>query len=228
MPANEQGQQAEPIRVMIVDDHAVTRTGLRTMVEAEDDMTVVGEASLASEAIAVAPALRPDVLVLDLKLPDDSGITVCRELRKKLPEASCLMLTTYATEESLVEAILAGASGFVFKEIAEADLVNAIRTVGNGGSMLDPQATEGILRKVRQAAEDVDDPIGDLSKRDRQLLELLGEGLTNREISEKMFLSEKTVKNYVSSLLGKLGVQRRSQAAALIAERKSRRLIVGD
>ncbi|MBP7973449.1 MAG: response regulator transcription factor [Candidatus Nanopelagicales bacterium] len=228
MPANEQGQQAEPIRVMIVDDHAVTRTGLRTMVEAEDDMAVVGEASLASEAIAVAPALRPDVLVLDLKLPDDSGITVCRELRKKLPEASCLMLTTYATEESLVEAILAGASGFVFKEIAEADLVNAIRTVGNGGSMLDPQATEGILRKVRQAAEDVDDPIGDLSKRDRQLLELLGEGLTNREISEKMFLSEKTVKNYVSSLLGKLGVQRRSQAAALIAERKSRRLIVGD
>ena len=214
MPANEQGQQAEPIRVMIVDDHAVTRTGLRTMVEAEDDMAVVGEASLASEAIAVAPALRPDVLVLDLKLPDDSGITVCRELRKKLPEASCLMLTTYATEESLVEAILAGASGFVFKEIAEADLVNAIRTVGNGGSMLDPQATEGILRKVRQAAEDVDDPIGDLSKRDRQLLELLGEGLTNREISEKMFLSEKTVKNYVSSLLGKLGVQRRSQAAA--------------
>ncbi|MGV1037769.1 MAG: response regulator [Candidatus Nanopelagicales bacterium] len=228
MPANEQGQQAEPIRVMIVDDHAVTRTGLRTMVEAENDMVVVGEASLASEAIAVAPALRPDVLVLDLKLPDDSGITVCRELRSKLPEASCLMLTTYATEESLVEAILAGASGFVFKEIAGADLVNAVRTVGNGGSMLDPQATEGILRKVRQVAEDVDDPIGDLSKRDRQLLELLGEGLTNREISEKMFLSEKTVKNYVSALLGKLGVQRRSQAAALIAERKSRRLIVGD
>lgn len=228
MSPNEQDHHPDKIRVMIVDDHAVTRTGLRTMVEAEIDMVVVGEAGLASEAISLAPALRPDVVVLDLKLPDDTGITVCRELRSKLPSASCLMLTTYATEESLVEAILAGASGFVFKEIAEADLANAVRTVGSGGSMLDPQATEGILRKVRQAAEDVDDPIGDLSKRDRQLLELLGEGLTNREISEKMFLSEKTVKNYVSSLLGKLGIQRRSQAAALIAERKSRRLIVGD
>ncbi len=216
------------ISVMIVDDHSITRTGLRTVIAAQPDMTVAGEAALAREAIDLAPALRPDVVVLDLKLPDDTGISVCRALRQKLPDAGYLMLTTQATEESLVEAILAGVAGFVFKEIAEDELVSAIRIVGNGGSMLDASATEGVLRKVRQAAETEGDPISNLSKRDRELLELLAEGLTNREIGEQLFLSEKTVKNYVSALLGKLDLQRRSQAAALVAERKSRRLIAGD
>jgi two-component system, NarL family, response regulator DevR len=216
------------ISVMIVDDHSITRTGLRTVIAAQPDMTVAGEAALAREAIDLAPALRPDVVVLDLKLPDDTGISVCRALRQKLPDAGYLMLTTQATEESLVEAILAGVAGFVFKEIAEDELVSAIRIVGNGGSMLDASATEGVLRKVRQAAETEGDPTSNLSKRDRELLELLAEGLTNREIGDQLFLSEKTVKNYVSALLGKLDLQRRSQAAALVAERKSRRLIAGD
>ena len=215
----------EKIRVFMVDDHAVVRQGLRALIDAEDDMVVVGEASLAHEAIEIGPECKPTVAVLDVRLPDDSGVTVCRELRSRIPGLACLMLTTFATEEALLDAILAGASGFVFKQICEDELVSAIRTVGNGGSMLDGDATAGIMRKVRQASLQSDDPLQNLTKQERILLDLIGEGLTNRQISERMFLSEKTVKNYVSNLLGKLGMQRRAQAAALAARNESHRQI---
>jgi two-component system response regulator DevR len=206
----------EKVRVFLLDDHEVVRQGVRGMLEADGDLVVVGEAGTAAEALARVPAVRPDVAVLDVRLPDGDGITVCRELRSQLPELRCLMLTSFADDEALMGAVMAGASGYVLKQIRGADLVGAVRTVAAGGSLLDPKAVTLVLERLRQPERQ--DPLAVLSEQERRILDLIADGLTNRQIGEQMFLAEKTVKNYVSSLLAKLGLQRRTQAAVLGAE----------
>ena len=205
------------IRVFLLDDHEVVRRGVAELLDSEPDLAVVGEASTAAEALRRVPAVRPDVAVLDVRLPDGDGVTVCRELRSQLPELRCLMLTSFADDDALFDAIMAGASGYVLKQIRGTDLVGAIRTVAGGHSLLDPRTTARVLDRMRSAAERKD-PLAGLSEQERAVLDLIGEGLTNREIGERMFLAEKTVKNYVSHLLAKLGMQRRTQAAVLATE----------
>jgi DNA-binding NarL/FixJ family response regulator len=204
------------IRVFLLDDHEVVRRGVRDLLESEGDIEVVAEAASAAEALARAPAVKPDVAVLDVRLPDGDGVTVCRELRSQLPELACLMLTSFADDEALFDAILAGASGYVLKQVREADILGAVRTVAAGGSLLDPAATARVMARMREQAT-ASDPLQGLSDQERKVLDLIGEGLTNRQIGERMFLAEKTVKNYVSNLLAKLGMQRRTQAAAFVA-----------
>ena len=205
------------VRVFLLDDHEVVRRGVADLLEAEPDLTVVGEAATAAEALARVPAVRPDVAVLDVRLPDGDGVTVCRELRSRLPDLRCLMLTSFADDDALFDAIMAGASGYVLKQIRGTDLIGAVRTVAGGQSLLDPRTTAQVLERMRAAAEDKG-PLAGLSEQERTVLALIGEGLTNREIGERMFLAEKTVKNYVSHLLAKLGMQRRTQAAILATE----------
>ena len=204
------------IGVFLLDDHQVVRRGLKDMLEDEPDFTVVGEASTAAEALARVPALRPRVAVLDVRLPDGDGVTVCRELRSKLPELACLMLTSFPDEEALFDAIMAGASGYLLKQTLGADLVAAVRTVAGGESLLDPRLAAKVMAKLR-AADERRDPLAQLTAQEQKVLELIGEGLTNRQIGERMFLAEKTVKNYVSALFSKLGMERRTQAAAYAA-----------
>ncbi len=182
------------------------------MLEAEPDITVIGEAGTAASALARIPALRPDVAVLDVRLPDGDGVTVCREIRSRMPEVACLMLTSFGDDDALFDAIMAGAAGYVLKQIRGTDLVGAVRTVAGGESMLDPEAASKVLARMRDQATKAD-PLAELTPQERKILELIGEGLTNRQIGERMFLAEKTVKNYVSALFGKLGVERRTQAA---------------
>jgi len=205
------------ITVFLLDDHEVVRRGIRALIESEGDMEVVGEAGTVAAAIAKIPALKPDVAVLDVRLPDGSGVEVCRELRSRIPDMACLMFTSHVDDDAMLEAILAGASGYVLKQIRENALIEAIRTVAAGGSTLDAQATAAVMARLRKAAEEPNDPIAQLSAQERRILELIGEGHTNREIGEIMFLAEKTVKNYVSAVLAKLGMQRRTQVAALAA-----------
>ncbi|HVV74569.1 MAG TPA: response regulator transcription factor [Mycobacteriales bacterium] len=207
----------EPIRVFLCDDHEVVRRGVKEMLESEGDIEVIGEASSVSEAIARVPALRPQVAVLDVRLPDGSGITACRELRSTLPDLACLMLTSFADDEAMLDAIMAGAQGFVLKQIRGSDLVGAVRTVANGGSLLDPTATARVMDRLRTHGQ-TQDRLAALSEQERKVLELIGEGLTNRQIGERLFLAEKTVKNYVSNVLAKLGLERRTQAAILANE----------
>lgn len=204
------------IRVFLLDDHEIVRRGLADLIALEADLEVVGEASTKAEAIARIPATRPHVAVLDVRLPDGSGVEVCREIRSDMPEVGCLMLTSYSDDEALFEAIMAGASGYVLKEIRGNDLIDAIRTVAAGGSLLDPAATARVMARLRGAQEE-DERLASLSEQERRILDLIGEGLTNRQIGDAMHLAEKTVKNYVSSLLAKLGMERRTQAAAYIA-----------
>ncbi|WP_406132781.1 response regulator [Streptomyces zaomyceticus] len=208
-------------RVFLVDDHEVVRRGLRDLIDDEPDMRVVGEASTVDQALARGPALRPDVTVLDVRLPDGDGISVCRELRSRLPELACLMLTSFDDEDALIDAIMAGAAGYVLKQIKGSDLVSAVRTVATGQSMLDPATTARLMRSLR-APEAVkppeDERLAVLSERERSVLDLIGEGLTNREIAKRLYLSEKTVKNHISRLLSKLGVERRVQAAVIAAQ----------
>jgi DNA-binding NarL/FixJ family response regulator len=211
---------ADPLRVFLLDDHEIVRQGLKALLDAEPDLEVIGEAGTAAEALARVPALRPDVAVLDVRLPDGDGISVCRELRSNQPGLACLMLTSFGDDEALFAAILAGAAGYVLKQIRGSDLVGAIRTVGAGGSLLDPQATSRLLQRMRSEATRKD-PLEGLTDQERRILDLIGEGLTNREIGERMFLAEKTVKNYVSSVLSKLGLVRRTQAAVMVAEIKA-------
>jgi DNA-binding NarL/FixJ family response regulator len=206
-----------PIKVFLCDDHEVVRRGVKDMLEAEGDIEVIGEASTVSEALARVPALRPQVAVLDVRLPDGSGITACRELRSALPELGCLMLTSFADDEAMLDAIMAGAQGFVLKQIRGSDLVGAVRTVANGGSLLDPTATARVMDRLRSHGQ-TQDKLAALSEQERKVLELIGEGLTNRQIGERLFLAEKTVKNYVSNVLSKLGLERRTQAAVLAHE----------
>lgn len=202
----------EQIRVFLLDDHEVVRRGVADLLELEGDIVVVGEASTAAQALARVPAVRADVAVLDVQLPDGDGVSVCRELRSQFPELKCLMLTSFVDDDALLNAIVAGASGYVLKEIRGTDLVGAVRTVAAGGSLLDPQATARVMERIRTDATKVD-PLEQLTEQERKILHLIGEGLTNRQIGEELFLAEKTVKNYVSSILSKLGLQRRTQAA---------------
>ena len=208
------------IGVFLLDDHQVVRRGLKDMLEDEPDFEVVGEGSTAAEALARVPALRPRVAVLDVRLPDGDGVTVCRELRSKMPQLSCLMLTSFADEEALFDAIMAGASGYLLKQTLGPDLVAAVRTVAGGESLLDPRLAAKVMAKLR-AADEKKDPLAQLTAQEHKVLDLIGEGLTNRQIAERMFLAEKTVKNYVSALLAKLGLTRRVQAAVLVSEIKS-------
>jgi DNA-binding NarL/FixJ family response regulator len=206
-----------PIKVFLCDDHEVVRRGVKDMLEAEGDIEVIGEASTVAEALGRVPALRPQVAVLDVRLPDGSGITACRELRSSMPELGCLMLTSFADDEAMLDAIMAGAQGFVLKQIRGSDLVGAVRTVANGGSLLDPTATARVMDRLRSHGQ-TQDKLAALSDQERKVLELIGEGLTNRQIGERLFLAEKTVKNYVSNVLAKLGLERRTQAAVLAHE----------
>ncbi|MFE1299262.1 response regulator [Streptomyces sp. NPDC058731] len=208
----------DPIRVFLLDDHEVVRRGLTDLLDAEPDITVVGDAANADHALARAPAVRPDVAVLDVRLPDGDGITVCRELRSRMPELNVLMLTSFDDEDALLDAIMAGASGYVLKQIRGSDLVSAVRTVASGASMLDPATTARLMRSLRAEpaeAAAVPPELAGLSPRERDILALIGDGLTNREIGKRLYLSEKTVKNHISRLLAKLGVKRRVQAAVL-------------
>jgi DNA-binding NarL/FixJ family response regulator len=203
-----------PVTVFLLDDHEIVRRGVRDMLEAEGDIKVIGEAGTASSALARIPALRPQVAVLDVRLPDGDGVSVCREIRSRMPEVACLMLTSFGDEDALLDAIMAGAAGYVLKQIRGSDLVGAVRTVATGQSMLDPQAASQLMARLRgQSAKQ--DPLAGLTPQERRILELIGEGLTNRQIGERMFLAEKTVKNYISGLFAKLGMERRTQAAAL-------------
>ncbi|MFJ2115644.1 MULTISPECIES: response regulator [unclassified Streptomyces] len=209
-----------PVRVFLVDDHEVVRRGVQDLLDAEPDIEVVGDAGSTDHALARGPALRPDVAVLDVRLPDGDGITVCRELRSQLPGLACLMLTSFDDDDALLDAIMAGAAGYVLKEIKGADLVAAVRTVASGRSMLDPATTTRLMNSLRggdpeEGREAAPEVLSGLSPREREILGLIGEGLTNRQIGERLYLSEKTVKNHISRLLAKLGVERRIQAAVL-------------
>ena len=207
----------QSIRVFLLDDHEVVRRGVADILESDPEIAVVGEAKNAAQALARVPALRPDVAVLDVRLPDGDGVSVCRELRSRMPDLKVIMLTSYSDDEALFEAIMAGASGYLLKQILGQDLVGAVRTVAAGQALLDPSATTAVLERMRRAAEPAG-PMAQLSDQERTVLELIGEGLTNRQIGERMFLAEKTVKNYVSHLLAKLGLERRTQAAVLATE----------
>ncbi|MFJ9631846.1 response regulator [Streptomyces sp. NPDC101175] len=211
----------DPIRVFLLDDHEVVRRGLSDLLDSEPDISVVGDAGTVEHALVRAPAVRPHVAVLDVRLPDGDGISVCRELRSNMPELAVLMLTSFDDEEALLDAIMAGASGYVLKQIKGSDLVSAVRTVASGQSMLDPATTARLMRSLRTesaATPEVAPGLAGLSPREREILALIGDGLTNREIGKKLYLSEKTVKNHISRLLAKLGVQRRVQAAVIASQ----------
>ncbi len=210
------------IKVFLLDDHEIVRRGLRDLLEATDDITVVSEAGTAEEALARIPATEPDVAVLDVRLPDGDGVSVCREIRSKLPEVQCLMLTSYSDDEALFDAIMAGAAGYVLKQIRSDELVEAIRKVARGESLLDPRVTAQVLDRLRNP-EPADERLASLTEQEHRILDLLAEGLTNREIAERMYLAEKTVKNYVSNLLAKMGMQRRTEAAVYAARLAERR-----
>ncbi len=213
---NEHTRKHGKIGVFLLDDHEIFRRGIRALLATEADIDVVGEAATASAAMARMPALHPDVAVLDVRLPDGDGISVCREICSELPETACLMLTAYGDDQALLDAIMAGAAGYVSKQTCGTDLVSALRVVASGQSILDPHASRQIMARLRERTIGVD-PVAALSDQEKRVLELIGEGMTNRQIAERMFLAEKTVKNYVSALLTKLGMQRRTQAAAFVA-----------
>lgn len=205
-------------RVFLLDDHEIVRRGLADLLNLESDLEVVGEAGTKADALHRIPAARPHVAVLDVRLPDGNGVEVCREIRDTLPDVHCLMLTSYADDEALFDAIMAGASGYVLKDIRGNDLIDAIRQVAAGKSLLDPVATQRVLDRLRRG-ESHDERLDGLTDQETRILQLIGEGMTNRQIGEHMHLAEKTVKNYVSSLLAKMGMERRTQAAAFIARR---------
>jgi len=204
------------VRVYLLDDHEIVRRGLRELLEADGSIEVIGESGLAVEATRRIPALRPDVAVLDGRLPDGSGIDVCRDVRSIDPTIACLILTSYDDDEALFSAIMAGAAGYILKQIRGNELVDAIHRVARGQSLLDPQVTQRVLARLREGPAS-DPALASLTNQERRILLLIAEGLTNRQIAERMFLAEKTVKNYVSNLLAKLGMERRTQAAVFAA-----------
>ncbi|MGW1591708.1 response regulator [Streptomyces sp. NPDC002386] len=220
MADSERQGPGDPIRVFLMDDHEVVRRGVRDLLNDEPDIEVVGEAGTAEQALVRVPALRPRVAVLDVRLPDGDGVSVCRELRSRMPELACLMLTSFDDEEALLDAIMAGASGYVLKQIRGSDLVSAVRTVARGQSLLDPSATARLMARLRgdQEPEEEPDELPGLTDREREILALIGEGLTNRQIGQRLYLAEKTVKNHISRLLAKLGVERRVQAAVIATQ----------
>jgi two-component system, NarL family, response regulator DevR len=202
-----------PVTVFLLDDHEVVRRGVRDLLEAHPDITVIGEAGTASSALPRIAALCPDVAVLDVRLPDGDGVTVCREIRSLMPEVACLMLTAFSDDEALFDSIMAGAAGYVLKHIHGTDLAGAVRTIASGQSMLAPRAASQVMARLRDQAGERDQLAG-LNEQESSILELIGEGLTNREIGERVRLDEKTVKDYISTLFAKLGMERRSQASA--------------
>ena len=208
-------RESEPIRVFLLDDHEVIRRGIKDLLEDEDDIVVVGESGLADEARRRIPALRPDVAILDGRLPDGSGIDVCRDGRSVDPSIAALILTSFDDDDALFSAIMAGASGYLLKQVRSADLVETVRQVAAGKSMLDPAVTAQVLDRIRSGPK-TNSAFEHLTDHERRILELIGEGLTNRQIGKEMHLAEKTVKNYVSSLLAKLGLESRTQAAILV------------
>jgi DNA-binding NarL/FixJ family response regulator len=210
-----------PIRVFLLDDHEIVRRGLRELLEAEGDLEVVGEAGTAEEAYGRIPATSPNVAVLDVRLPDGDGIEVCREIRSKHPEIACIMLTSFSEDDAVYAAIMAGAAGYVLKQVKGTDLVDGIRKVADGQSLLDPSVTTRVLERLRH--KDDDDELAVLTDQERKILEHIADGLTNRQIGEAMFLAEKTVKNYVSNMFSKLGMSRRTEAAAYAARLSERR-----
>jgi DNA-binding NarL/FixJ family response regulator len=206
------------IGVFLLDDHEIVRRGVRDLLEAEPDITVVGEAGTAASALARIPALHPDVAILDVRLPDGDGVSVCRDIRSAVsPPPACLMLTSYSDDEALFGAIMAGAAGYLLKQVTGVDLVGAVRTIAAGGSLLDPRATAVVLERLRKGEEPSDPRYASLSPQEKRILSLIADGLTNRQIGAELFLAEKTVKNYVSSLLHKLGFTRRTEAAVYAA-----------
>lgn len=212
------------VRVFLLDDHEVVRRGVRDLLETSDDLEVVGEASTVAQALERIPAVRPDVAVLDVRLPDGNGIEVCRELRTTNPELRCVMLTSFNDDEALVDAIMAGAAGYLLKELRGSELIDGVRRVARGESLLDPHATARVVERLRNPPPE-DERIATLSPQERRILGLLADGLTNKMIAERMYLAEKTVKNYVSNLLEKMGMSRRTEAAvyaARMSERRSR------
>lgn len=215
--AGAQLEGTRPIKVFLLDDHELVRHGIRSVLERDGDITVIGESALAQQAAHLIPALRPDVAILDVRLPDGTGVEVCRQVRSVDPTIAALMLTSYEEDEALFAAIMAGAAGYVLKQVKAADLAETVRRVAAGQSMLDPALTTRVLARLRDGP-----PVNPLTKhltpKERQVLELVGQGLTNRQIASQLHLSEKTTKNYVSAMLGKLGVSSRTQAA-LIATR---------
>jgi DNA-binding NarL/FixJ family response regulator len=210
--SEESTAAAEPIRVYLLDDHEIVRRGLKELLEGGGDIVVVGESGLAADAARRIPALRPDVAILDARLPDGSGIDVCREVRSRDPEIKALILTSYDDDEALFAAIMAGAAGYILKQVGGNDLVETVRRVAAGQSMLDPAVTAQVLERVRTGPK-VDPALQQLTDQELRILDLIGQGMTNRQMAETMFLAEKTVKNYVSSLLAKLGLESRTQAA---------------
>jgi DNA-binding NarL/FixJ family response regulator len=205
-----------PVRVFLLDDHEIVRRGVRELLEAEDDLEVVGEADTAELALARIPPTRPDVALLDVRLPDGDGVEVCREIRSRHPEIACVMLTSFSDDEALLQAVLAGASGYLLKQIRGTDIVDAVRRTAAGQSLLDPAVTDRLLARFRTPAK-TDERLARLTPQERRILALIADGLTNRQIAGEMHLAEKTVKNYVSSLLAKLGMERRTQAAVFAA-----------
>lgn len=210
------------LKVMLVDDHEVVRQGLRALLEAENDIEVVAEADSGPSAVSVAGVHQPDVVVMDVRMPEGSGVEACRAIRDDRPDAQVIMLTSFSDDEALFNSIMAGAAGFVLKQIRGRDLVDAIRTVGGGKSLLDPDVTKRVLERLRKAKFDEKDPkLSRLSPQEERILDMIGEGLTNREIAERIHLSDKTVKNYVSTILQKLEVARRAEAASYVARAKA-------
>ncbi|GAA2258644.1 DNA-binding response regulator [Streptomyces ruber] len=225
MTDSERAGSGASIRVFLLDDHEVVRRGVHDLLADEPDIAVVGEAATAEQALVRVPALRPDVAVLDVRLPDGDGVTVCRELRSRMPGLACLMLTSFDDEEALLDSIMAGASGYVLKQIQGSDLVSAVRTVARGQSLLDASTTTKLLARLRDEGrqpEREDDALPGLTEREREILVLIGEGLTNRQIGQRLYLAEKTVKNHISRLLAKLGVRRRVQAAVIATQVQER------
>lgn len=219
----KEGGPVQPrLKVLIVDDHDIVRKGLSMLISRQEDMVVAAEAGTAAEAVEKTMELSPDVVVMDIRLPDKSGIEACREIRSENPEVRVLMLTSYSDEEAVMASIMAGASGYLLKEIRSQEIVDAVRRVGAGQSLLDPSVTSGVLERLRRGNHE-EDTFASLTGQEHRILELIADGRTNKEIADEVTLSDKTVKNYVSNILGKLEVTRRSQAAAMIAGRRARR-----
>lgn len=211
-----------PITVFLLDDHEIVRRGLREMLEADGQFEVVGEAGTVAEALDRIPATKPQVAVLDVRLPDGNGVQACRDIRSRNPEIACLMLTSFSDDEALFDAIMAGAAGYLLKQVRAKELLEAIKAVSEGKSLLDPEVTQKVLERIRLGSPD-DERLSQLTEQERKIFDLIGNGLTNRQIAEQVFLAEKTVKNYVSNLLMKLGMERRTEAAAYAARIDERR-----
>ncbi|TAJ16493.1 MAG: response regulator transcription factor [Dehalococcoidia bacterium] len=225
MPVDPPRQSGAAIRVMLVDDHEVVRRGLQSILDRNPELQVVGEAESVASALRECGIVHPDVVVMDLRLPDGSGVTACRDIRATYPDVKVLILTSHADEDALFSAVLAGAAGYVLKDLDTVGIQRAIITVGRGGSLLDPQMTTRLLERMRQgsAQHPADDQFATLTPQEDRILDMIGDGMTNRQIADRLSLSEKTVKNYVSELYAKLHVDRRTQAATLATERRLRK-----